>query len=169
MLFRSDELATMRFLENGENELELERKDLEIQKLEMDLEEAYKEAQRISWMAPMGVPPTEPSTQPTAPATIMFRNGDYSLFKEKGHDGSSPELAMVCWMPMDKQINKEFLQEKLGELIQEEPQPTDPSNPTDPGNPTNPTDPGNPTDPTDPGASGETTAPTEPEIGRAHV
>ena len=137
------------------SQLELERKDLEIQKLEMDLEEAYKEAQRISWMAPMGVPPTEPSTQPTMPATIMFRNGDYSLFKEKGHDGSSPELAMICWMPMGKEINKEFLQEKIGELILEEApmQPTDPSNPTDPGNPT---------DPSDPGASGETTAPTEP-------
>ena len=35
------------------SQLELERKDLEIQKLELDLEEANKELQRISWMVPM--------------------------------------------------------------------------------------------------------------------
>ena len=143
------------------SQLELERKKLEIQKLEMDLEDAYKEAQRISWMTPMGVPPTEPTTLPTAPATIMFRNGDYSLFREKGHDGSSPETAMICWMPMGKQITREFLQEKIGELIQEE-TPTEPTNPTDSGNP-NPTDPGDPTGPSDAATPEETTAPTAAE------
>ncbi len=139
------------------SQLELERKKLEIQKLEVDLEEAYKEAQRISWMTPMGVPPTEPSTQPTMQATVMFRNGDYSLFREKGHDGSTPETAMICWMPMGKQITREFLQEKIGELIQEE-TPTEPTNPTDPGDSTGPSDATAPEETTAP-----TAAETEPE------
>ena len=116
------------------SQLELERKDLEIQKLELDLEEANKELQRISWMVPMGVPPTEPETEPTAPATVMFRNGDYSLYREDGHDGSSQAAAMICWIPMGKVISTEFLQEQIGELLpDEEPsQPTDPEAATEP-------------------------------------
>ena len=49
------------------SQLELERKGVEIQKLQLDLDEANKELQRISWMVPMGVPPTEPVTKPTQP------------------------------------------------------------------------------------------------------
>ena len=95
------------------SQLELERKNLEIQKLQLDLEEANKELQKISWMAPMGSPPTEPETEPTVPATVMFRNGDYSLFRENGHDGSSQGAAMICWIPMGKVISTEFLQEQI--------------------------------------------------------
>ena len=125
------------------SQLELERKNLEIQKLELDLEEANKELQRISWMVPMGVPPTEPETEPTVPATVMFRNGDYSLYREDGHDGSTPEAAMICWIPMGKVISTEFLQEQIGELI------TEPEE--------------EPSQPADPEAPGETEATTEPE------
>ena len=142
------------------SQLELERKNLEIQKLQLDLEEANKELQKISWMAPMGSPPTEPETEPTVPATVMFRNGDYSLFRENGHDGSSQGAAMICWIPMGKEISTQFLQEQIGELIQEgEEQPTDPSAPTEPDMTTEPTVPTDATLPT------ESTEPvTEPSI-----
>ena len=66
------------------SQLEVERKELAIQKNQMDLEEAQKELQRISWMVPMGTPPTEPETeppQPTAPAYKVFAQGDYEAYK----------------------------------------------------------------------------------------
>ena len=76
------------------SQLELERKGLEIQKLQLDLEEAQKEAQRISWMVPMGSPPTEPSTEPTEPDLGRKLEGEFELFKQ-GHDGSSQGSALT--------------------------------------------------------------------------
>ena len=83
------------------SQLEVERKELEIQKNQMDLEEAQKELQRISWMVPMGTPPTEPETEPprpTAPAYKVFAQGDYEAYKKAGHYGTSKESAFFCWL-----------------------------------------------------------------------
>lgn len=148
------------------SQLELERKDLEIQKLQLDLEDANKELQRISWMVPMRTPPTEPETQPTVPSTVMFRNGDYSLFRENGHDGSSREAAMICWIPMGKVISTEFLQEQIGELLPETgEEPTEPeTEPSGPDETTNSTEVTNSTEesnPTEETPSTETSNPVE--------
>lgn len=134
------------------SQLEVERKELEIQKDQMDLEDAQKELQRISWMVPMGTPPTEPETeppQPTAPSYKVFAQGDYETYKTDSRDGSSKGAAFVCWLAEGKVITKEFLQETIGTLIPEE-QPTEPS--TEPS--TEPTEPSTEpsTEPTDPTA-----------------
>ncbi|MGM9605267.1 MAG: hypothetical protein ACI3XG_09385 [Faecousia sp.] len=43
----------MRFFSRYPSYVELERKELEIQKLQLDLEDANKKLQRISWMVPI--------------------------------------------------------------------------------------------------------------------
>lgn len=106
------------------SQLELERKELEIQKDEMDLDDANKELQRINRMAPMGVPPTEPETEPTEPDYGRHLSGEYELFRD-GHDGSSEGSAFICWIPAGKVITKEFLQETIGTLAPTE-GPTEP-------------------------------------------
>ena len=95
------------------SQLELERKALEIQKLELDLSDANKELQRISWMVPMGVPPTFPETEPTLPDLGRPLTGEYELFRD-GRDGSTPESAFICWIPVGKVMTTEFLQDQSG-------------------------------------------------------
>ena len=130
------------------SQLELERKELEIQKNEMDLEDANKELQRISRMVPMGVPPTEPETEPTEPDYGRALGGEYELFRD-GHDGASEGSAFICWIPAGKVITKEFLQETIGTLAPTE-GPTEPST-------EEPT-----TEPTQEPTQGPTAAPTDP-------
>ena len=92
------------------SQLDLERKGVEIQKLQLDLDEANKELQRISWMVPMGVPPTEPVTKPTQPDFGRQLEGEFELFQD-GRDGSTEESAFICWIPSGKVISPscEFL------------------------------------------------------------
>ena len=90
------------------SQLELERKELEIQKDQMDLDDANKELQRISWMVPMGTPPTEPETEPTEPDPGRLLEGEYELFQE-GHDGSSESAAFISWIPGGQVVTRKFL------------------------------------------------------------
>lgn len=90
------------------SQLELERKELEIQKDQMDLDDANKELQRISWMVPMGTPPTEPETEPTEPDLGRLLEGEYELFQE-GHDGSSESAAFISWIPGGQVVTRKFL------------------------------------------------------------
>lgn len=90
------------------SQLELERKKLEIQKNQMDLDDANKELQRISWMVPMGTPPTEPETEPTEPDLGRLLAGEYELFQE-GHDGSSESAAFISWIPGGQVVTRRFL------------------------------------------------------------
>ena len=90
------------------SQLELERKELEIQKNQMDLDDANKELQRISWMVPMGTPPTEPETEPTEPDLGRLLAGEYELFQE-GHDGSSESAAFISWIPGGQVVTRRFL------------------------------------------------------------
>lgn len=90
------------------SQLELERKELEIQKNQMDLDDANKELQRISWMVPMGTPPTEPETEPTEPDLGRLLAGEYELFRE-GHDGSSESAAFISWIPGGQVVTRRFL------------------------------------------------------------
>lgn len=95
------------------SQLELERKELEIQKTQMDLEDAQKELQRISWMVPMGTPPTEPETEPTEPDLGRQLQGEFEAFRDGQHDGSSESAAFIAWIPEGKVITPEFLLGKV--------------------------------------------------------
>ncbi len=110
------------------SQLELERKDLEMQKLALDLEEAEKELQRINWMTPMSTPPTEPETEPTLyPDFGRPLYGNFEAYREGGHDGSTPDSAFVCWIWDGLVLTREFLQEGLGQLVDESMEETTPT------------------------------------------
>ena len=154
------------------SQLELERKELEIQKDQMDLEDAQKELQRISWMVPMGTPPTEPETEPTEPDYGRRLEGEYELFRE-GHDGSSENSAFICWIPMGKVISTEFLQQTIGDLTDIPTEPPTEAPTEDPSSPPTeaPTEaPGNPPteNPSEPSVE-PTAAPTQPVFGPVRV
>lgn len=153
------------------SQLELERKELELQKAQLDLEDANKELQTITWMVPMGTPPTEPETEPTEPDYGYQLTGDYALFRDEIHSGETQDTAFICWVPAGQSITTEFLQEVIGQLV-DRPDPTEPTDPTDPTDATEPTDvieptdvtdSTNPTDPTDPTDATEPTELTEPQ------
>ncbi len=113
------------------SQLELERKALEMQKLALDLEEAEKELQRINWMQPMTTPPTEPPTEPTLyPDFGRPLYGNFEAYREGGHDGSTPDSAFVCWIWDGLVLTKEFLQEGLGQLVDESIEETTPTEST---------------------------------------
>ncbi len=113
------------------SQLELERKDLEMQKLALDLEEAEKELQRINWMTPMTTPPTEPPTEPTLyPDFGRPLYGNYEAYRQAGHDGSTPNSAFVCWIWDGMVLTKEFLQEGLGQLVDDSMEETMPTEST---------------------------------------
>lgn len=148
------------------SQLELERKEVEIQQHQLDIEEAEKELQRIGWLAPMGNPPTEPETEPTEPTDPtepdMGRQltTEYELFWNGS--GRTQDTAFICWIPSGKVITQKFLQETIGELTEEEPEPTDPTESTDPTEPTDPTESTDPTGASEPTGATDPTSDTNP-------
>ncbi len=143
------------------SQLELERKELELQKAQLDLEDANKELQTITWMVPMGTPPTEPETEPTEPDYGYQLTADYALFRDAIHTGETQDAAFICWVPAGQSITTEFLQEVIGQLV-ERPEPTEPTDPTDATDATEPTDVTDPTDATEPTDTTDPTDVTEP-------
>lgn len=113
------------------SQLELERKKVELQKLELELDEAKVELQRINWLVPMGVPPTQAPTEPTFPDLGEPLLGEYRLFTQD-HDGSSPEMAVICWIPQGKVLSAEFFQELRHSLLYGQPEPSRPTLPSEP-------------------------------------
>lgn len=91
------------------SQLELERKGLEVQKLEMELEDSQKKLREIGWMVPMTTPPeTDPVLRPL-PDGGEFLGQEYRLYYTGGHDGSSPQRAVVCWVRSDTVINESMI------------------------------------------------------------
>lgn len=95
--------------------LELERKELAIKKLNMDLEDAYKRLKEIERMVPMSIPPTEPEKElkPLYDNCVSV-SGDYQLFFDESHDGLSAGSAVICWIRNDVQITDDFLKDRVG-------------------------------------------------------
>lgn len=146
------------------SQLELERKDLEIQKLVLDLDEANTRLKEISWMRPMSFPPPEPETEPTEPDYGYALGQSYQFDFRGGNTGSSQDKAVICWVRSDAKldlIEMGRLREKLLKPSKpEEPKPTEPEEPIE-----DPTV--DPTDPTEDPVQEPTEAPSEgqePEI-----
>ena len=151
-------------------DISLERKRLEVEKLKMDLQDAYEELSAIKAMKPMVVPentPEEPEIDYGDPLS-----GAYQISTNTAFNGSSRETALICWLGKDTQMDKALLDSLLEtvnayrgiELPTEPESPTDSTEPTEPSEPTEgtePTDPTEGTDPTDPTGGTEPTDPTE--------
>ena len=81
------------------SDLQLERKRLDVEKLKLQLEDAYDYLYEINSMKPMVIP--EPSDKPSEPEDVNLGTaltGAYQISTQTSFDGSSPELSLICWL-----------------------------------------------------------------------
>lgn len=86
------------------SDIALERKRLEVQKLQLQLEDANTELMRISSMKPY-VPPKPPKDNPGSPL-----EGPYQLANHPDYDGSTPEKAIICWLADTTSVDNSLLE-----------------------------------------------------------
>lgn len=170
------------------DDLALERKRLEVEKLKLQLTQAETRLRQIRNMSPMEVP--EYSYQEPEEDLGREWEADDVIPNDEFYerDGSSKEKAMICWLKDGIGLNDNLLEKlrKQAEVFQgktktpssasdvpgESLEPAETSGPTDPSQGTRtqdpsegPTDPSNPTEtsePTDPSKPTETSEPTDP-------
>ena len=81
------------------SDLQLERKRLDVEKLKLQLEDAYDYLYEINSMKPMVIP--EPSDEPTDQETVNLGTaltGSYQISSLPAFDGSSQNQALICWL-----------------------------------------------------------------------
>lgn len=152
------------------SDLALERKRLEVEKLKLQVQDAYNQLAQINSMVPMVIPePTEPKDDPNLGTALV---GDYQVGVDPTSDGSTGENPMICWLREGKNIDDalfEALRQKAMEL-QAKNRPVQPPEPTTPeptGEPsTEPTGEtsSEPTGEPAPEPTGEPETPTQPQV-----
>ena len=135
------------------SEIALERERLAVEKLKLDLQDAQQYLREINAMRPM-VPPAPPAEEPEVDLGMALTEA-YLLSQQTAFDGSTQELAMICWLHSSTQIDDELLaalrlqsEAFRAENVPEEPaepeaqeEETDPSEPSEPENPSEPEEP----------------------------
>lgn len=86
------------------SDIALERKQLEVQKLKLQLEDANAELLRINGLKPY-TPPKPPKENPGTPL-----EGNYQLANDPKYDGSTPEKAVLCWIADSTPIDAALLE-----------------------------------------------------------
>lgn len=137
------------------NDLSLERKRLEVEKLKVDLQNAYDRLAEINNMKPMVIPdPTQP-TDPVTPDQGTPISGHYQLLGGNQAVGTA-ENPLICWLNSSVGIEDTLLAQ-LRQAAQDRQAALTPTQPTQPTETTEA--------PTTQAAEDETTAPfgtTEP-------
>ena len=152
------------------SDLALERKRLEVEKLKLQVQDAYGQLAQINSMVPMVIPePTEPKDDPNLGTALV---GDYQVGVDPTSDGSTGENPMICWLREGKNIDDalfEALRQKAMEL-QAKNRPVQPPEPTTPEPTVEPsTEPTGepapePTGEPAPEPTGEPETPTQPQV-----
>ena len=91
------------------SDLALERERLAVEKLKIQLNEAYARLREIRNMKPMVIPePTVP--EETEPNLGTMLTEPYRISVQTEFDGSSEDLALICWIRNDTRISDELLE-----------------------------------------------------------
>lgn len=142
-------------------DIALERERLKVEKLKLDLQNAYEYLAEINAMKPMVIPAPQPE-EPEEVNPGIALSGDYQLSTQTAFDGTTRETAMICWIASDTAISDSLLatihatslEYRAANVLPTPPAepivPADPAAPTDPAVPTNPTAPSDPSAPTQP-------------------
>lgn len=86
------------------SDLSLERKRLEVEKLKLQVEDAYDRLWEIGSMEPMIIP--EPKDEPEENVNLgTALEGDFTVASLADYDGSTKELALICWVRDTKGID----------------------------------------------------------------
>ena len=91
------------------SDLALERKRLDVEKLKLQLDDAKKQLRQINSMKPMVIPSAseEEETEKNQGTAL---EGSYQISGNRYYDGSKKELALICWLGQNTQINDELLE-----------------------------------------------------------
>ena len=91
------------------SDLALERKRLDVEKLKLQLDDAKKQLRQINSMKPMVIPSVseEEETEKNQGTAL---EGSYQISGNRDYDGSKKELALICWLGQNTQINDELLE-----------------------------------------------------------
>ncbi len=84
------------------NDLALERKRLDVEKVKLQLENAKTELRRINSMKPMVIPEEEPETEENLGTAIK---GEYMISTQKSFDGSEKDKALILWIRTDGELS----------------------------------------------------------------
>lgn len=99
------------------SDLALERKRLDVEKLKLQLDDAYTRLNEIKNMKPMVIP--QASTTPTTPPEVNLGTpigGPYQVISPDSSDGSTEELSVVCWLHENTQIDNDLFQALLEQV-----------------------------------------------------
>lgn len=87
------------------SDLALERKRLEVEKLKLDLDDAYERLEEIRNMVPMVIPTPEPEPDPSdpteAPDLGQALQSPYQIIGPSTYNGASPAFPVICWLGND--------------------------------------------------------------------
>lgn len=142
-------------------DIALERERLKVEKLKLDLQNAYEYLAEINAMKPMVIPAPQPE-EPEEVNPGIALSGDYQLSTQTAFDGATRETALICWLASDTAISDSLLATIHATSLEYRAanvQPIPPVEPIVPADPAAPTDPAVPTDPT---APSDPSAPTQP-------
>lgn len=140
-------------------DIALERERLKVEKLKLDLQNAYEHLAEINAMRPMVIPAPQPE-EPEEVNPGIALSGPYQLSTQTAFDGATRETALICWIASDTAISDALLASVHAASLEYRAanipaEPTEPAVPTDPAAPTEPivpTDPATPTEPAAPAA-----------------
>ena len=124
-------------------DISLERKRLELEKLELDLKNAQKELSRIKGMKPMVIPSVKP-VEPTEPDLGEAIGSAYRISENEKYDGSTRDKALICWLGSETAFSDAILnaiaEKAVAYRTPQTPEPTEPSAPAEPEATTEPTE-----------------------------
>lgn len=93
------------------SDLALERKRLEVEKLKLQLQKAEERLVEIKAMKPMVIPTyTSSSSSDSDTDTGTRLEGAYQLSHNSDYDGSTKELALICWLNTSASIDDTVLE-----------------------------------------------------------
>ena len=83
------------------SDIGLERERLKVEKLKLDLDDAYKQLRAIKDMKPMVPPESQPEEEENLGVALTE---PYRISQKSEFDGSSKELALICWLREETQM-----------------------------------------------------------------
>ena len=107
------------------DDLALERKRLDVEKLKLQQQAARERLTEIQNMVPMTIPDapqTDGGTTAVDQGTAL--KGNYQIYAGSKYHGATAETAMICWMKSDTAVGAELLEELRQKSIQHRIAPT---------------------------------------------